>query len=193
MNRIWLSLILGVALILMIPAMMGVMNWPLSDAAAVIVVLAVPATVMALWAPGKGKAQCKVLEVWMSADAEQLGTTNALWSFSVIARITNTGGSDELLEDVLLEVSKGRERLHTAKAIFGAGPVGLRKGTILPYAMAPNVSIETRGVCHLSMKPVEMERLAADRQPPWTVTCTFVFSRSRKKVVRLTVDNPHWS
>lgn len=70
MNRIWLSLILGVALVLMIPAVMGIMNWSLSDATAVILVLAVPATVMALWAPGKGKAQCKVLEVWMSADAE---------------------------------------------------------------------------------------------------------------------------
>jgi hypothetical protein len=115
-----------------------------------------------------------------------------LWAFPLNARITNTGETDELLEDVLLKVSKGQEQLHTAKAVFGAGLVGLHEGTILPNKMAPGVSIETRGVCHLSMKPVEMERLAAATQPPWAVTCTFIFSRSRKKVVQLTSDNPHW-
>lgn len=193
MKRILLCLVIGVVLILMIPAIMGAMNWSLGDAVAVIGVLGVAAALLALLPPSKGKTQCKVKEVWMSADAEQFGMTNALWTFSLNARITNTGETDELLEDVLLKVSKGREQLHTAKAVFGAGPVGLREGTILPYKLAPGMSIETRGVCSLSMKPVEMERLAAAPQPPWTVTCTFVFSRSRKKVVRLTADNPHWS
>ncbi|MCW8277203.1 hypothetical protein IMF27_17300 [Pseudomonas sp. PCH199] len=193
MKRILLCLAITVVLILMIPAVMGAMNWPLSDAVAVIGVLSVSAALVALLAPGKGKAQCKVLEVWMSADAEQAGTYNALWSFSLNARVTNTGEVEELLEDVELKVSKGGEIFRTAKAIFGAGPVGLQEGTILPYSLAPGVSIETRGICHLSMKPVEMERLAGATQPPWTVTCTFIFSRSRKKVVQLSVDNPHWS